>query len=65
MPLEVVGGREDPGALHDQIDAEILPRQVRRVTLGERRNRSAVDDQRALHGTDLAVIAPVDAVVLQ
>jgi hypothetical protein len=53
MPLEVFGGREDPWCLEHQVDAELLPRQLRRVTLGKRRDPSAVDDQRALRGTDL------------
>jgi hypothetical protein len=65
MLLEVVGGREDPGALQHQVDAEFLPRQVRRVAFCERRDPCAVDDERALRGADLTVVAPVDGVVLQ
>ena len=58
------GGREDPGALQHEVDPQLAPRQLRRVTLGERRDPSAVDDQLALRGADVVVVAPVDGVVL-
>jgi hypothetical protein len=65
MPLQVFGAGEAARALQDEVDAQVVPWQVRRVSFGERRDPSAVDDQRALRGTDIAVIAPVDGVVLQ
>ena len=63
MLRQVVLGPEHPGALQHQVDAELVPRQVRRITLGERRDPAAVDDQRARRGADVAVVAPVDGVV--
>ena len=64
MPLQVFAGGEDSGAFQDEVDAEVVPRQVRRVTLGERRDPSAVDDQRALSGSDLAGVATRQALAL-
>jgi hypothetical protein len=39
VPLQILGAGENPRALQDEVDAEVVPRQVRRVTLGERRIR--------------------------
>ena len=43
MLLQVVLGFEDAGAFQHQVDAEVGPRQVRRVTFGERRDPPTVD----------------------
>jgi hypothetical protein len=64
VSLQVVGGAEDARALQHQIDTKLPPRQVRRVALGEHRDPSAVDQQRAPLDTDLALVTPVDGVVL-
>ena len=37
---------EEPGALEDDVDAEIAPRQLRRIALGEHPDAVAVDDHR-------------------
>src|SRR5689334_10601109 len=63
MPLEVFGGGEPARALQNQVDTKLVPRQVRRVRLGERHDPSAIDDQRVLRDTDIAVVAAVDSVV--
>ena len=55
---------EHTGALEHHIDAEISPRQVRRVTFGEGRTQRAVDVQGAVGCAHLAVVTPVDRVVL-
>ena len=65
VPRQVLGGREDPRALQHQVDAQLVPRELRRFTLAKHRDSVAVDDQRALRGADLAVVAPVDGVVLE
>src|SRR5215211_6928007 len=41
--LQIVLGFEDAGAFQHQVDAEVGPRQVRRVTFGERRDPPTVD----------------------
>lgn len=46
-----------------RVDPEIAPRQRCRITFRERRDPTAVDDQRAIFCADLTVIAPVDGVV--
>ena len=63
--LQVVLGFEDAGAFQHQVDAEVGPRQVRRVTFGERRDPPAVDQQRPVRGSDRTVVAPVDGVVFE
>jgi hypothetical protein len=55
----------NPGALQHQVDPEIGPRQVPRVTFGEGRDPLAVDDQRAVFRADLALVTPVDGVVFE
>ena len=65
MLLELFARREDPGALQHEVDTQLAPRQLGRVTLGERRDPVAVDDQLARRGAHVMVVAPVDAVVLE
>ena len=55
---------EDTGALEHQIDREISPRQLWRVTFGERGDRRAVDVQSPVGGAHLPVVTPIDRVVL-
>ena len=62
--LQALLAGEDAGALQHQIDAEVGPRQVRRVTFGERHDPGAVDEQRPVYRVDFARVAPVDGVVL-
>ena len=64
MLREVVGSREDPGALEHQLDTQLGPREVRRIPLGQRRDPAAIDYQGAVRGADLAVVAAVHGVVL-
>ena len=45
---------EDAGALEDDVDAEVAPRQVGRVALGEDLDLAAVDDDRRVAGSDVA-----------
>jgi hypothetical protein len=63
--IEVVFAFEHAGAFHHQVDAEVAPRQVRRVTFGERRDPLTVDQQRPVRGGDRTVIAPIDGAVFQ
>src|SRR5262249_31606945 len=56
---------EDPGALEDDVDAEIAPRQRGRVLLGEDPDLAAVDDDRLVAGSDVAVVGAVRRVVLE
>ena len=56
---------EDAGGLEDDVDAEVLPRQVRRILLGEDLDLAAIDDDRPVAGLDLAVVPPVRRVVLE
>jgi hypothetical protein len=65
-----VGGRlvalgEDAAALEDQVDAEALPGQLRRVALREHLDALAADDQRVALGLHVVLQDPVDGVVLQ
>ena len=49
---QIVLAFEDAGAFQHQVDAEVGPRQVRRVTFGERRDPLTVDEQRPVRGGD-------------
>ena len=60
-----VGVGEDAGRLEDDVDAEVAPRQCRRVPLGQDPDLAAVDDDRAVAGLDLAVIGAIRRVVLE
>jgi hypothetical protein len=63
--FQVVLGFEDAGAFQHQVHAEVGPRQVRRVTFGERRDPPTVDRQPRVRGGDRMVVAPVDSVVFE
>ena len=63
--LAFVGVGEDAGALEDDVDAEVAPRQGRRVLLGQDLDLAPVDDDRAVAGLDLAVVGAVRRVVLE
>ena len=56
---------EDAGALEDDVDAEVAPRQGGRVALGEDLDLAPVDDDRRVAGTDVARVRPVGRVVLE
>src|SRR4028118_1716868 len=61
----VVGLGEEPGGLDDDVDAEVAPRQVRRVALGEHLHRRPADRDAVAVGGDLLGQDAEDAVVLQ
>ena len=67
--LEVLGGvvalGEEAGRLDHHVDAEVAPRQRRRVALGEHLDLAAVDGQRAVADRDLARERAEDRVVLE
>ena len=67
--LEVLGGvralGEEAGRLDHDVDAEVAPRQVRRVALGQHLDLVAVDDQRVLADLDRARERAEDGVVLE
>jgi hypothetical protein len=63
--LQIVLGFEDTGAFQHQVDAEVGPRQVRRVAFREHRDPPTVDYQRPVRGGDRTVVAPVDGVVFE
>ena len=56
---------EDAGALEDDVDAEVAPRQGGRVALGQDLDLTAVDDDRRVAGTDVARVGAVGRVVLE
>jgi hypothetical protein len=56
---------EDAGAFQHEVDAEVGPRQVGRVTFVERSDPPAVDQQRLVRGGDRTVVAAVDGVVFE
>src|SRR5699024_5456887 len=56
---------EEPGGLDDDVDAEVVPRELRGVTLGEGADERAVDLDAALDDLHLAVVATEDRVVLE
>ena len=56
---------EAAGRLEHQIDAQVLPRELRRILLGKHLHRVAVHGQTAVVGADLAGEATVDGVVLE
>ncbi|CVM36663.1 Uncharacterised protein [Streptococcus pneumoniae] len=62
--LRLGAGREDAGALDDQVHAELTPRQLRRVGLLEERDVAAVDAEPLLGPLQLARVAAQDGVVL-
>ena len=67
--LEVLGGRgalgEAAGGLDDDVDAELLPRQLGRVGLGGDADALAVDDERVVLDLDRPREHAVDGVVLE
>ena len=56
---------EDAGALEDDVDAEVAPRQGGRVALGQDLDLAAVDDDRRVAGTDVARVGAIGRVVLE
>ena len=56
---------EEAGAFQDQVDAQFLVRQVRRVTLGGDADALAVDHDVVALGGDFARIAAMDAVAAE
>ena len=66
-PLEVRAGlrfaREQPGALEHELDAELAPRQLRRIALGQHLDAIAVHDQRIAVDLHLAAELAVRGVV--
>ena len=56
---------EASGGLEHDVDAEILPRQRRRVLLGEDSDLVAVDGDRAVSCLDVALVRAVNRVVLE
>ena len=63
--LQAVLAGEHAGAFQHQVDAEVGPRQVRRVAFGERRDPPAVDQQCPVRGGDRTRVAAVDGVVFE
>ena len=63
MLRRVGASPEATGRLDDDIDAELLPRQLERVALRRSRDLLAVDDDASFDRVDRAVEAPVDGVV--
>ena len=55
--------REQPGAFEHEVDAQLAPRQLRRVALGQHLDAIAVDDQRIAFHLHLAGELAVHAVV--
>ena len=53
--LRVVGVGEAAGGLEHDVDAEVLPRQLRRILLGEHLDLVAVDRDRAVAARDVAL----------
>src|SRR3546814_11313603 len=58
-------GGEDAGALQHHVDAQLAPRQLRRVALGQHLHLLAVDLDVVLAGLDLARVGPVHGIILQ
>ena len=63
--VRVGGLGEEPGRFDDDVDAEVAPRQVRRVALGEDLDVLAADRDAVVGGADLGREPAQDAVVLQ
>ena len=61
----LVGVGEEAGRLEDDVDAEVAPRQRRRVLLLEDLDLAAVDDQRVVGVVDRARVGAVGRVVLE
>ena len=59
------GVGEEAGALEDDVDAEVAPRQVGRIPLGEDLDLAAVDDDRRVAGPNVAGVRAVGRVVLE
>ena len=57
--------REPPGALEDEIHAERLPRQLRRILLGQHLELTPVDRDAVALGRDVRLEVAEDGVVLQ
>jgi hypothetical protein len=60
-----VAGGEEARRFDDDLDAELLPRQRRRLALGEDLVRRPVDGDLAVAVRDLSVEDPVGRVVLE
>ena len=56
---------EASGGLEHDVDAEVLPRQRRRILLGEDSDLVAVDGDRAVRRRDVALVRAVHRVVLE
>jgi hypothetical protein len=54
-----------PGGLEHDVDAEVFPRQRRRVLLGEYSDFVAVDGDRAASRRDVALVCAVNRIVLE
>jgi hypothetical protein len=65
VTLEVCFVREYAGALQDNVDGEVAPRQVLQVLLAQGHARSAVDKEAPTLRSHVACVAAVDGVVLQ
>jgi hypothetical protein len=65
MRLRLGGVGEDPGALEDDVDPEVSPRQGGRVAFGKDLDLAAINDDRRVAGTDVSRICPVCGVVLE
>ncbi len=65
MLLELLEMSEGARALDHVVDAELLPRQLRRIALGEDQEGIAVDVHRVVVDLGRPGIAPVDAVVAE
>jgi hypothetical protein len=63
--LGVLALGEPAGALQHQVDLEVGPREPLRIALAQIHQRLAVDDELAVDGFDLALVASVDGVVLE
>ena len=61
----ILGFREPPGRLDDDIDAQVAPGKIRGVTFFEHDERFAVDDDAVAVELDGRIQTPGDGVVLQ
>jgi len=65
VELRLVARGEEPRRLEHDVDAEVSPRERRRVTLVEELELVAVDADRALRGLDLGIERAEHRVVLE
>src|SRR5690606_869209 len=57
--------REEPGGLDDELDAKVLPRQVRRITLRQHLQLAPVDGDGAVGCLNVQVVHAVGGVILE